>query len=203
MRLGFVNKKKQFTSCAISRFLCLRHCAIVFATGVLTLAVTNTFAQTQAEEENKNIDVSKIEFPTDKPANAIRNLGVTVQRHENGRIKTYFQAGKAWRIGMNALSLSNHDFSEGAYAAEDGVRVTMLDEGGKQLFWVNADKACVYLGEKVGKCFGFVKLESPEVEMVGTNLVWNTTSTNLFTIENKVTLRIKNLDSNGLKGKTK
>jgi hypothetical protein len=37
--------------------------------------------------------------------------------------------------------------------------------------------------------------------MYGTNLIWNTTSTNLFTIEKGVTLVIKNLDSKELEGK--
>jgi hypothetical protein len=44
-------------------------------------------------------------------------------------------------------------------------------------------------------------LESPDINISGTNLVWNTVSTNLFTIEKNVTLKLKKLDSNLFEGK--
>ena len=83
----------------------------------------------------------------------------------------------------------------------NNIDITMLDEKGNRQFWINADKACVFLNEKIGKCFGFVKLENPMVEIFGTNLLWNTSSTNLFTVEKNVTLKIKQLDNDMLKGK--
>lgn len=149
------------------------------------------------------IDPSNIEFPESVEGQSIMNLGVALQRHKNGRIKTYFEAGRAWQVGTAALSFAN-DFTTGTYAAEGGIKITMLNDVGEKEFFVDAERACVLPNEKIGKCFGFVKLTkltSPELEVYGTNLIWNTTSTNLFTIEKGVTLIIKNLDSKELEGK--
>lgn len=146
------------------------------------------------------LDPSQIQFPKRLEGQAIKDLGVALQRHPNGRIKTYFQAGQAWQVGAMALSLAN-DFSSGSYAADQGVKITMLNEQGEREYWADAERACVMLNEKIGKCFGYVKLESDDIIISGTNLLWNTVSTNLFTIEKNATLILKNLDSNMLEGK--
>lgn len=188
------NRKRAFFCSPLRSVVCLFAILSLFSVAVYASA------EETSREQSVAIDPSKITFPTHRDNQAIKDLGVALQRHDNGRIKTYFQAGEAWQIGANAFSFSN-DFATGAYAAEKGIKVTMLDEKGNRQFWINADKACVFLNEKIGKCFGFVKLENPMVEIFGTNLLWNTSSTNLFTVEKNVTLKIKQLDNDVLKGK--
>lgn len=175
--------------------------ALLLLFGFAMLTNDALVAQTVDNSQDEELDPSKIEFPPYNHDNIIRNLGVALQRHENGRIKTYFRAGQVWPVGENAmLSVIESDISKGTYAADKGLTITLLDDEGNQEFWINAEKACLVGNKNIGKCFGFVKLESPELEIYGTNLLWTTVSTNLFTIEKNATLRIKDLDSNVLEG---
>lgn len=174
--------------------------ALLLLFGFAILSVDASYVA-EADAQKGVLDPAKIEFPPYNHDNIIKNLGVALQRHNNGRIKTYFKAGQVWPVGENAmLSVVESDISKGTYAADKGITITLLDEEGNQEFWVNAEKACLVGNKNIGKCFGFVKLESPELEIYGTNLLWTTVSTNLFTIEKNATLRIKDLDSNVLEG---
>lgn len=193
MRLGFTKTKKK--KCDSYASMLPRWCICI----VLLFCSIAMLADEPAKTENM-LDPSQIQFPERLEGQSIKDLGVALQRHANGRIKTYFQAGQAWQVGAQAISFANN-FTEGTYAADENIKITMLSETGEKEFWVDAERACVLLNEKVGKCFGFVKLESPDIIISGTNLVWNTVSTNLFTIEKNVTLKLKNLDSNLFEGK--
>lgn len=193
MRLGFAKTKLHKRGYYAPVFPFVGVYAVLLLFGVAMLSVDASYVA-EADAQKGVLDPAKIEFPERLEGQTIKDLGVALQRHENGRIKTYFQAGQAWQVGASALSFAN-DFSAGTYAAEGGIKITMIDETGKEEFWVNAERACVSLNDKIGKCFGFVKLEGQDIEIYGTNLLWNTTeTTNVLTIEKKATLRFKKID---------
>lgn len=206
MRLDFANKKQHKKHDYTPTFPCLALYAVLFIFSIVIMISDACATNTVAQVTPSIIDPSVIEFPQSINAeDTIVDLGVALQRHKSGRIKTYFQAGKAWQIGEDALSLTSN-FKNGTYAAEDGIVITMLDEKGDREFWINAEKACVSIDEStttcIGKCFGFVKLESPDIEIFGTNLLlFNTSSTNVLTIEHNATLRLKSLNPDSLEGK--
>lgn len=204
MQLEFAEKKHQKNSGNNHALICLVLVALSFfpKNSMAIDKATSSAIIEQPTETIVALNPANIEFPERMEGQAIKDLGVALQRHQNGRIKTYFEAGQAWQVGAQAISFAN-DFSTGTYAADEGIKITMLDEFGNKEFWIDAERACVLLSDKIGKCFGFVKLESPTLEMSGTNLLWNTASTNLFTIENNVTLRLKSLDKSSFKGNKK
>lgn len=171
--------------------ICIIFCVTFFS--------CNSFASDAPSETAAELDPATIKFPERTTELPIVGLRSPLQRHDNGRIKTFFETAVAWQIGRDALSLAN-EFSEGSYVAEGGIKITMISEEGTPELWIDAEKACVFVNKKIGKCFGFVKVETPDFYMSGTNLLWNAASTNLLTIENNVVLKLKNLNTDILKG---
>lgn len=155
------------------------------------------------DASSDRLRVEDIVFPEGlSDADAGMGYRIPLERHSNGRIKTYLKSnGRGWRLGKGGFTFkSENDFLSALFALDGGFVVSMYNSKGEKLYQFTGDKAVGSVKDKVGRCFGPVSLESEDITMSGTNMIWRADSEKKVIVESDVRIEIRNLKKITIKG---